>query len=756
VTGSGDAVAGIPGDQAEHRVAGDHPRVHVQLGEALPRLDDVGTSLVAASRAGQRLTDARHRHRDRHRVAGNPGVGERLPIRRLGLVEVTSHQLAVAERAVHERQLGRHAEFAVQLGRLVEHLARRVELPDVDHLVAQVVERGGEPRRLAEPAPDRHLFDGDVDGLLGLSVAAQHARVAVEHAGADRVGQGGVVVEERPAPVAPLPVQAGGVPQVAEPGDDAPGELVTVGVGGEAQGAAELGFVGVEPAQRFGELAGALHGLEGLGVTGDVLGVTLAEHLGLAGGVEPARSELADALEQGVAGGGVGALSGGDHRLVDEGGEQVEHVELVEVVAGADAFGGFEREAAGEHAEAPEEGAFGVVEEVVAPLDRAEQRLLSRDPRAVGAGEQLEALAEPPHDLVGRHRPDAGGGELDGERDAVEVTTDRHDVGDVGVGHLEGVVGETGAVDEEPDRVVGHGGTGFDVGLGQRQRRDPVDELAGDAEALAAGREHVEVGTPGEQVAAESGDGVDDLFAVVEHDQHLLGADRLGERAQERLAADRGDPEPLGDLLDEHVGVADGAELGHAEPVGEVGHHLFGDADGEPGLAGAAGPRQRDHPVLAHEVADVGDLAAAADEAGELDRERVVGAFDGPQARVLGRQLGVADLVEVGGLGEAAQAVDAEVEQLDGVGEGRSEPVDGRLRHDDLVGVRAGGDPGGTVDGAAEVVAVAQRRRAGVHPDPHREVEPVDRVAHGEPISIAAVTAAGPTRRRRRSCRRRW
>ena len=629
VAGGRNRVVVVSGDEAEHRVGGDHPWVHVQFGESLACLDEMGAGLVASSCVGQRLPDARHRHGDRHRVVGGPGAGERLPVRGLRVAVGASHHLPVPERAVHEGQLGRHPEIAVQLGRLVEHGARRFEVSDVDQVVAEVVERAGETRRVAEPASDGHLFNGCFDSEIGVSVTAQDARVAVEDAGADLVGQVGVVVEERLAPVAAFPVQAGGIPQVAEPADETSGEFMAAGVGGESEGAAIFGFVGVEPAQGFGEFAGSLHGLEGLGAAGEVLGVTLAERLGLAGSVEPALGVLADALEQVVAGGGVGALSDGDHRLVDEGGEQVEHVEFVEVVAGAAAFGSFEWEVVGEHAEASEEGAFGGVEEVVAPLDGAEQRLLSRGRGAVGTGEQLEALAESSDDLVGRHRPEAGGGELDGERDPVEVATDRHHVTDVVDGQLEGVVGEPGAVDEEPDRVEGDGGTGVDVGVGQRERRDPVDDFAGDTEALAAGGEHVEVRAPGEQVAAQRGDRFDDLFAVVEHEQDTLGADRLGEGDEKWFAADRCDSESLGDLLDEDVDVADGAEFRHAEAVGEVGHHPFGDANGETGLAGAAGSGQGDRPVLAHEVADVGDLAAAADEAGELDRKCVVGTFDG-------------------------------------------------------------------------------------------------------------------------------
>ena len=511
-----------------------------------------------------------------------------------------------------------------------------------------------------------------------------------------------------------------------------------MGVGGEPEGTAELGFVGVEDAQRLGEVAGALLRLEFLRAAGEVLGMTLAQRLDLTGCGEPALGELADALEQVVAGGAVGALFGGDHRLVDERGEQVEHVEFVEhvecveVIVGARSLGGFELEVGGEHPEPAEECPFVVIEEVVAPLDGAEQRLLSGCGGAIGTGEQLEPLPETLDDLAGRHRPETGRSELDGERDAVEVATDRHDVGDVVGGDLEGQVGEAGSFGEQPDGVVGHGGGGFDVGVGHRERRHPVHHFAGDAEALAAGGEHGELRASREEFAAESGDGVDDLFAVVEHEQDPLGADRFGEGDLEWLPADRSDTEELCDLLDEHTAVDDGAEFGHAEPVGEVGDHPFGDADREAGLAGAARAGQRDHPVLAHEVGDIGDLAAAADEARELDRERVLRPLDGAQARVLGRELGVADLVEVGGFGETAQAVDAEVEECDVVGQPGSEPVDGRLRHDDLVGVGAGGDPGGTVDGTTEVVAVAQRGGSGVQADPDGQVEPVDGVAHRE------------------------
>ena len=87
---------------------------------------------------------------------------------------------------------------------------------------------------------------------------------------------------------------------------------------------------------------------------------------------------------------------------------------------------GLDGEAARKGGEAPEHDPFVLGEEAVAPLDRRLQRAV-----AVGSatcGEQLEPVGESLDDLVRRELCDLRGGELDGQRDAVEPPADLGDV----------------------------------------------------------------------------------------------------------------------------------------------------------------------------------------------------------------------------------------------------------------------------------------------------------------------------------------
>ena len=114
---------------------------------------------------------------------------------------------------------------------------------------------------------------------------------------------------------------------------------------------------------------------------------------------------------------------------------------------------------------------------------------------AASLGEQAEAVVEALGDLLDAQGRRARRGQLDGQRDAVEPEADLGQGGGVGVD--EAVVGDEGAgpVDEQPGRLVAH--QRFDRAIRDafgrhRQRRHPPDDLAGDAEGLAAGGQHPE------------------------------------------------------------------------------------------------------------------------------------------------------------------------------------------------------------------------------------------------------------------------
>ena len=95
-------------------------------------------------------------------------------------------------------------------------------------------------------------------------------------------------------------------------------------------------------------------------------------------------------------------------------------------------LGGFERERSGEHAEPPERDLLLVVEAFVAPVDRGGQGLLTGHHGAGASGQEPEAVVELGGDALGGELTAAGGGQLDGEGDAVEAVADLGDGGGVG------------------------------------------------------------------------------------------------------------------------------------------------------------------------------------------------------------------------------------------------------------------------------------------------------------------------------------
>ena len=181
---------------------------------------------------------------------------------------------------------------------------------------------------------------------------------------------------------------------------------------------------------------------------------------------------------------------------------------------------------------------------------------------------------------------------------------------------------------------------GGHAGQGLAERRDRQQRLAGDAERLAAGGDDPQPRAVAEQLVGQVRAGVDEVLAVVEHEQGV-GVGQAVEQPGSRVPAGRPlsaveqRPRlPQADRAEHrlrHVGrVGDRGELGQPDPVGDVvrrrarsgrnrrcrGHrrHL----GRQPGLAGPARADQRHQPVLLQRLEHPGDVILAPDEAGQL------------------------------------------------------------------------------------------------------------------------------------------
>ena len=135
---------------------------------------------------------------------------------------------------------------------------------------------------------------------------------------------------------------------------------------------------------------------------------------------------------------------------------------------------------------------------------------MALDRRTAAAGEETEAFVESRRDLGRPERDDPRRRELDGERDAVESTAD---LGDRGVVRVDGRVRS-----HRPCPLVEqlHG-------LVVDERAERPHLLPSDGESFAARGQDPRRLRSAEHAVRQVRGGVEEVLAVVEHEQQLLG-----------------------------------------------------------------------------------------------------------------------------------------------------------------------------------------------------------------------------------------
>ena len=211
--------------------------------------------------------------------------------------------------------------------------------------------------------------------------------------------------------------------------------------------------------------------------------------------------------------------------------------------------GGFTLEAADARAERPERRLLGRGEQVVAPGERRLHRLLPGRPAPRAAGQQPEGVSEPGGDLVDLEHAQPRGRELDRQRDAVQPGADLRHRRRVRRGQRELRVDRPGALDEEAHgRRAGQHVEPRPAGeVGDGQRLDRPPSFAGDPERLAARRQDVEVRAGRQQGFGEPGTGLDQVLAVVQHQQQALPPQVAEQRIRDRHVLDLAHAQRPGD-----------------------------------------------------------------------------------------------------------------------------------------------------------------------------------------------------------------
>ncbi len=196
------------------------------------------------------------------------------------------------------------------------------------------------------------------------------------------------------------------------------GVAVAVGTLEECQGSADVGLLVAQQLQRLPLFVPAQRNLGVLDDAAEVGGVTACHLDCLLGHLESFRGVLTQRLQHPIPGGRAGLDD--DHGLLDEPADGVQDLAGVCVLVPDDVLGRHQRPTPLEDRQPVEHALLGIRQELVAPVDGGAQCLLPLLGGAGAGGEQGEAMREPLGDLDRRQGRDPCGGELEGERDAVE------------------------------------------------------------------------------------------------------------------------------------------------------------------------------------------------------------------------------------------------------------------------------------------------------------------------------------------------
>ena len=215
------------------------------------------------------------------------------------------------------------------------------------------------------------------------------------------------------------------------------------------------------------------------------------------------------------------------------------------VAAGADRFGGLERPAAGEDRQAPQQRALGLGEQVVAPVDQRAQRLLARQRRAdrrrsAGGSDRSGARAiSLDRQRRARAPPRA--------RCASGMPSSRRQI----VGHRRRVLGRSARTPAGRRiarstnsrtasycaSVVGASTPRCGSGSGKRRHADRSARRRTRSALAAGGEDAAPAAQRAAAALASSRAGVEQVLAVVEHQQHAARLRCSDKRLHERPAA---------------------------------------------------------------------------------------------------------------------------------------------------------------------------------------------------------------------------
>ncbi len=253
--------------------------------------------------------------------------------------------------------------------------------------------------------------------------------------------------------------------------------------------------------------------------------------------------------------------------------------------------------------------------------------------------------------------------------------------------------------------------------VGHGERRNEVLLLTRDAQHDAAADEHRQLRACVEQRSDRRGGG-HHLFEIVENEQHGTVADMVDEAVHRVSPASVGEVEGLRHGRQHQLRIGDRGQLDEEDPTGVVTERAAGNLKAESRLARASGPGQREQPVIAKQLADLGDFAVTSEEAGKPGRQIVRSGVERAQSGKVVLHAGDDELPEMLGMLEVLQPMLAEVAQIDTIRQRLAQQRPRRRRDQDLPAMADARDAAGPMDVEADVGLRREARLPGMETDP--------------------------------------
>jgi hypothetical protein len=218
-------------------------------------------------------------------------------------------------------------------------------------------------------------------------------------------------------------------------------------------------------------------------------------------------------------------------------------------------------------------------------------------------------------DLPRRQMLDPCGGELERERQPVELVADPHHGSRGRRSQCEARIGSRSTVYEKPCGVGAHHRRHVASGLGKPERREREHTLPGKAERRTAGAHDPDLGCDVQQPQSQAGDLAHHVFAVVDHQHDRTGRQPIGQHLHLRKPGPLADTETAHQRAHDSVGATDRRQL-HDDDLRGLGAapQAGGEFARHPRLTATACARHRDQPIRSQGDCQRQQLALATDQ----------------------------------------------------------------------------------------------------------------------------------------------